>query len=104
MEYHGPERRVYRVLVTENTEYHMRGDLCVAVRHTKTGKWESHHFAIGSHLEGGLSRAGGGFRLNPGIPQVGDQLAFDNDILTSPLQRVRRPGLDTVQVYKGVAA
>jgi hypothetical protein len=104
MEYRGPERRKYRVFVTDNTEYHLRADICVAVRNTKTGEWLEHHFTIGSRLEGGLSVRGGGFDLHVGAPEVGDRLAFDNDVLTSPVRTMRRPGLDTVKIYREHAA
>ena len=30
MSYEGPERRIHRVFVTRNTEYHVRQDRCVA--------------------------------------------------------------------------
>ncbi len=37
MSYEGPDRRVHRVIVTRNTEYHFRDGFCVAVRDRRTG-------------------------------------------------------------------
>ncbi len=101
MSYQGPERRVHQIFVTDNTEYHMRGDICVAVRDGKTGQWIEGHTAIGCRLEGGLGRQGGGFLPHKGRPELGDRLAFESDLLTSPLRYVRRPGAETRRFYDG---
>ena len=43
--YDGPERRIHKVYVTRNTEYHVRAGLCVAVRPRK-GEWVTDHHAL----------------------------------------------------------
>ncbi len=52
--YPGPERRVHRMYVTRNTEYHFRGEVCVAVRDRKTGRWLDSHLAVNRRLTGGV--------------------------------------------------
>ena len=39
MSYEGSDRRVHQVFVTRNTEYHVRAELCVAVRDRGLGRW-----------------------------------------------------------------
>ena len=95
--YGGPERRRHRVLVTKNTEYHMRDSLCVGVRDTNTGDWRSGHAALGSELIGAI---GPEITLGPGEPpRPGSRLFFAGDLLTSPLVRIRRPSRDTAVQY-----
>ena len=40
MQYSGPDRRKNRVFVTDHTEYHLRGEICVGVRDVRTGEWK----------------------------------------------------------------
>jgi hypothetical protein len=103
MAYYGKERRVHRVYVTRNTEYHVRRDLCVAVRDRRTGRWLSGHLAYGSRMAGGL-RFGtqGGLIPNPGAPAIGESLFFHasgRDVVTSPLTGIERPPVEVVHTY-----
>ena len=56
--YRGPERRRHRVLVTANSEYHCRDDICVAVRDRRTDRFVGDHPALGKHISGGLRLCG----------------------------------------------
>jgi hypothetical protein len=103
MAYHGTDRRIHRVYVTRNTEYHLRRDLCVAVRDRRSGRWLRAHLAHGSRMSGGL-RFGthGGLVPNPGTPAIGESLFFHaagRDVVTSPLTAVERPPRDVVEAY-----
>jgi hypothetical protein len=46
MSYQGSDRRRHRLIVTRNTEYHLKDDLCVAVRDRNTKKWQVGHIAV----------------------------------------------------------
>jgi hypothetical protein len=102
MQYTGPERRLYKILVTKNTEYHMRGEECIAVRDSKSGVWRKQHVAVGSKLVGSIgSDTAGTYRLTEGPrAMVGARLCFSSDLLTTPVLSVRRPTTDTVVTYK----
>lgn len=104
MMYSGPERRQHRVLVTRNSEYHMRGHVCVAVRDAQ-GEWRSEHVAIGCPLEGGIRvREPGCYEPYFGTdPEPGLRLCF-GDLLTSPLLEVRRPPKEALDHYASLAA
>jgi len=101
--YRGPDRRVHRMYVTRNTEYHLRGEVCVAVRDRRTGRWLPSHLAIHRRLAGGV-------RIHPNgaavpscdDPRVGDALYFDGDereLVTSLLSSIERPSRDLVRAY-----
>ena len=98
--YLGPERRIHRVFVTRNTEYHVRESTCVAVRALREGeKLRENHPAVGTKMMGGLRPLNNGAILpNLGVPAVGDRVCF-GDILTSRVQRVERPERDVVACY-----
>ena len=106
--YSGPDRRRRLVCVTRNTEYHLDGWVCVAVRERSSGRWLLSHVA--------LSRSAAGLRLtrrDPGAlrpgplrterPRVGDVLLFQNagapEVLTSNLVSVSRPEKATIEGY-----
>ncbi len=97
MSYQGPERRRHRVLVTNHTEYHMRGETCVAVRDLTTGEWVRDHSAVGSRLESALG--GQAWRAAHSGVGVGDKLYFSADVLTSPVRAVDRPAREVVPLY-----
>jgi hypothetical protein len=103
MAYQGDERRIHKVYVTRNTEYHVRRGLCVGVRDRRSGKWLGAHLACGSRLAGGLRFGGqGGFVPNPGTPSLGESIFFcaaGRDVVTSPLTAVERPARDMVGLY-----
>ncbi|MFW5925388.1 MAG: hypothetical protein ACOCV4_04430 [Myxococcota bacterium] len=103
MAYHGTERRIHKVFVTRNTEYHLRRDLCVAVRDRRSGDWLRGHLARGSRVSGGIRfSAQGGIVPNVGTPSIGESLFFEaggRDLVTSPLVAVERPAREVVSTY-----
>jgi len=96
---HLPERRHNKVLVTKNTEYHMRDFLCVAVRDRQTRTWKLDHQAVGNKLVSGITVMGDVCGIHVGQQEVGDKLYFENDLLTTPVETVARPGKDAVASY-----
>lgn len=101
MSYVGPERRIHKVYVTRNTEYHVRRNVCVAVRDRISGQWCPRHGSIGMALTGAVSAAGqGGPVVLERPPGAGERLCFgDLALITSPLAEVRRPPRDVVLTY-----
>jgi len=106
--YRGPERRLHRLYVTRNTEYHFRGDRCVAVRDLRTGRWLDAHLAIDRTLSGGVRFHANGVAVpSCASPQVGEALYFDDDgreLITSILASIERPSKQTVDGYIEQAA
>jgi len=99
---HGVERRVHRVYVTRNTEYHVRAGLCVAVRQIAEGQWAREHPAVGRSLAGALRWMSDGLMPHTGHPSPGDAIYFrkgDRDLITSKLVRVDRPAREVVATY-----
>lgn len=99
MAYTGHERRLNRVYVTRNTEYHIRRDICVAVRDRETGKWLTSHMALNRRICGGLRFNENGVIPNSGLPQIGESLYFQSsghDLITSVVTSVERPSQDVV--------
>jgi hypothetical protein len=97
------ERRIHKVFVTRNTEYHIRRDVCVAVRDRRSGEWLRGHLALRQRIHGGLrfTRAGG-ILPNLGQPGVGESLFFHaqgRDLVTSPVLGVDRPEKNLVESY-----
>jgi len=103
MRYSGTERRIHKVFVTRNTEYHVRRDVCVAVRDRKSGSWMRGHLATGTRVSGGLKfMKNGGIRPNEGIPVLGESLFFcaaGRDLVTSPVVSIERPEREVVFAY-----
>lgn len=103
MDYQGPDRRVHRVFVTRNTEYHVRRRTCVGVLDRDSGRWLSNHFAIDRAVAGSIRFFDrGGMSASPGLPRVGDSLYFEadgRDLLTSSVVSVERPSADQVSDY-----
>ncbi len=97
------DRRVHRVFVTRNTEYHTRKGICVGVRDRHTGDWVKSHLALSTRVSGGLRfHIGGGILPNPGEPTVGDSLLFEaagRDLVTSTIVAIKRPPLDVAKSY-----
>jgi hypothetical protein len=102
--YRGPERRVHRLYVTRNTEYHFRGEVCVAVRDRRTGRWLDSHLAIHRRLSGGVKFHQNGVAVPSCTPpRVGEALYFDDDgqeLITSLLSSIERPSKQVVQDYR----
>lgn len=84
------ERRRHRMMVTRNTEYHLRDSECVGVRDRQSGSWVAEHPALRGILLGGVDRRKRLFER----PIPGTRLLFAKgrrDILTSPLADEARP-------------
>ena len=100
MGFKGKDRRVHKVFVTRNTEYHVRRDLCVAVKDRRSGEWLRAHLALSNRVHGGIRfHRSGGIMPNPGQPKVGESLFFHaagRDLVTSPILSVDRPERDIV--------
>ncbi len=102
MDYAGKERRIHKVFVTRNTEYHVRRNLCVAVRDRRTGQYLQGHLALKSRVSGGLRFTQHGVAATEGLPAVGESLFFSaggRDLVTSPIESIGRPPRDVVQSY-----
>lgn len=103
---YGSERRRHRLFVTQNTEYHLRDRTCIAVRDVWSGQWISEHPAVGRKLFGALKPCPTGFEPLD-APEPNCLLWFENgddDILTSRLSVVTRPGKAIVNRYPAEAA
>ncbi len=104
IKYRGPERRVHKVYVTRNTEYHTRARVCVGVRDRISGSWIPAHVAMHKPLCGSLMFKNGSIMPNTGAPKAGESLYFHddrNDVVTSTLMSVERPTQSIVTQYVG---
>ncbi len=101
--YQGPDRRVHRMYVTRNTEYHFRGEVCVAVRDRKTGRWLDSHLAVNRRLTGGVKfHTNGAAVPSCAPPRPGEALYFGDEgreLITSLLSSVERPVKSIVREY-----
>ena len=101
--YAGVERRLHRICVTRNTEYHFRGDVCIAVRDRRTGDWLPGHLALRRQLFGSIQFfTNGAMSPHAGEPRLGEALFFaqgGRDLITSPLEKVERPPKHLVEAY-----
>jgi hypothetical protein len=98
--YSGPERRIHKLYVTRNTEYHVRKGVCVAVRPRRSEAWFTHHHAIRKHLDGVVQF--GSLVPIPGPPALGQRLYFaegEEDVLTSSVVAILRPPKKVVAQY-----
>ena len=101
----GKDRRLHRVFITRNTEYHVRGQTCVGVRDRRSGEWLRGHQALRQRLSGALRFSiGGGMVPNTGLPQPGESLYFcseaeGNELVTSAIVGVERPAREIVRSY-----
>ena len=102
------ERRIHTVYVTRNTEYHVRDNICVAVRDRAARKFRPAHLALHLKLQGAV-------RINPNgvvIPEpqnarIGSPIYFtqvdeegmERQIVTSRVERIERPEKTTVIQY-----
>ncbi|AUX43202.1 hypothetical protein SOCE26_046460 [Sorangium cellulosum] len=108
MSYTGTERRRHRVFITRNTEYHVRDDVCVAVRDRAARKFRTAHLALHLKLQGGIRINENGVVIpEPNNARVGSPIYFtqtDHDglerqIVTSRVERIERPERQLVQQY-----
>lgn len=99
----GVDRRIHKVFVTRNTEYHVRRDVCVAVKDRRSGEWLRAHLALRQKVHGGIRfTRSGGITANTGTPDVGESLFFaaeGRDLVTSPVLNVERPEREIVKRY-----
>jgi len=104
MAYMGPERRIHRIFVTRNTEYHVRQDTCVGVRDRLSGEWLLRHFALNLAVAGSIRFfESGAMNATPGLPQIGESMYFEDsgrDLVTSSVVSVERPKPDVVAQYE----
>lgn len=100
----GSERRIHKVFVTRNTEYHLRSGVCVAVKDRRSGEWLRAHLALRQKVHGGIRfTRSGGISANDGMPEVGESLFFaaeGRDLVTSPVLSVERPERAVVKRYR----
>lgn len=103
MPYRAKERRVHRVFVTRNSEYHVRHNECVAVRDRRSGEWVRSHLALRTTVSGGLRfHDSGAISATEGLPTVGQSMFFmasGRDLITSPILAIERPSRETVSRY-----
>ena len=108
MNYLGTERRRHRVYVTRNTEYHLRDNVCVAVRDRQSSRWRTAHIALRLRLEGGVKIFPNGTVIPcPTGPEIGDAMYFNQEledgderqIVTSRIERIDRPAKSIVLAY-----
>ena len=101
--YTGPERRQHRMYVTRNTEYHFRGQTCIAVRDRKSGRFLQSHLAVQRKLSGGVKYQENGTAIpSDAPPQVGEALYFGSDgreLVTSLCSSIERPEWRLVAAY-----
>ena len=101
--YEGHERRQHRMYVTRNTEYHFRGQTCVAVRDRKTGRFLLSHLAVLRRLSGGVKYQANGTAIpSCAPPRVGEALYFGEDgreLVTSLCSSIERPERGLVAAY-----
>jgi hypothetical protein len=86
---------VVTVYITENTEYHLRGRLCVGVLDRASGRFLDDHRALGERLWGAVRfDREGRPEAFARTPSRFDSLLFRTparDVLTSAVVHVRRP-------------
>jgi hypothetical protein len=106
--YRGEDHWRYRVLVTRNSEYHCRSNICVVVRDRVTGALRDGHAALGRRLLGGLRfDAGGGILSSSAAePRIGDRMYFSSgeehdamSVTTSALCAIECPRASVVARY-----
>jgi hypothetical protein len=107
MDYQGPDRRIHKVYVTRNTEYHVRKSTCVGVRDRESGRWIDAHFALNQPVAGAIRFfESGALSAAPGLPQVGESMYFESrgrDLVTSSIVSVERPRREVVAEYMPTA-
>jgi hypothetical protein len=100
MKYQGAERRRHRVFITRNTEYHLRDDVCVAIRDRAARRFRGAHIALNLRLQGAVKAGRNGLALpDEAEPHVGAPIYFtredpdgrEQQIVTSRVERIERP-------------
>jgi hypothetical protein len=99
--YEGIDRRVHKVYVTANTEYHFRRGLCVGVFDRRREKWFERHRALDKSISCVLKLCDNGMiAVDKRNPEVGDSLCVGEDLITSPIQQIARPPREVVAHYR----
>jgi len=99
--YTGPERRIHKVCVTQNTEYHLRRDVCVAVKSRIAHEGlVAGQLAVNMQLQGCMDKES--MIPIPGPPKLGLRMYFargDEGVFTSPVVDILRPSKSVVAQY-----
>ncbi len=108
MSYEGSERRRHQLVVTRNTEYHLRDDVCIAVRDRSSKRWCEGHLAVNRKVEGGVRFFDNG-AVVPSLapPRAGDAIFFtyktehgdDRQLITSRIEAIERTPKRDVLAY-----
>lgn len=95
------ERRIHKVFLTQNTEYHVRRNRIVAVRDRRTGSFQPDHIALFRKVGGAIGyKPDGSFTAERDLPQPGESILFEGTgTITSPVIAVQRPPRDLVIRY-----
>jgi hypothetical protein len=108
MSFIGADRRKHRVFITRNTEYHLRDDICVAVRDRQARTFRPAHIALNLKLQGAVRVNPNGIAIpEPNSPRVGAAIYFtqadpdglERQIVTSRVERIERPQKKDVLLY-----
>lgn len=87
----------YRVFLTRNSEYHVRGHVCIGVRDRRSGQWLKDHPALARAFSHSVVDPEGRIS-SPHQPGLGDPLEFDingTPLRTSPVLDIEeREALD----------
>jgi hypothetical protein len=104
----GAERRRHRLVVTRNTEYHLRDGVVVAVRDRQSKRWCEGHIAVDLRLQGGVRFFDNGAVI-PSLeePKPGDAMFFsyrseggdERQLVTSRIEAIDRPAKRDVLAY-----
>jgi hypothetical protein len=97
------DRRRHKVFVTQNTEYHLRDDICVAVRDTREGMWSRKSKLLSARLMGAVDSCNSLSSNRCSPPEPGKHLLFMTDegelLVTTRLENIERPPKEAVQHY-----
>jgi hypothetical protein len=94
------DRRIHKVFVTRNTEYHVRRGRCVAVRDRRSGRFLEEHAALRRFVACAVQYKEAAVTMTP-IPKIGDSLCFDGtNIVTSQVLAIERAPKDLVRKYR----
>jgi hypothetical protein len=101
MGYFGPERRIHRIFITRNTEYHMRQRTCVRIRDRQSGRWVENHRALNLIMTGSYPFGSSDSDINlSDVPEIGECVFLNAngiDLITSPVLAIERPSRDVVR-------
>jgi len=97
------ERRRHKVFVTQNTEYHLRDDICVAVRDSREGAWSTESKLLSARLMGAVDSYHALSSNECSPPEKGKYLLFMTEegelLVTTKLENIERPPKEAVQHY-----